>query len=111
MSPSRIHSDSAAPTAAWFSGKPDSAFLSRRAMILVNGAATDHVAVTDRGLAYGDGVFRTLVARRGAPFAWPWHFRKLERDCASLAIPCPAERDLMSELERVLDGSKDEVVK
>jgi 4-amino-4-deoxychorismate lyase len=40
-------------------------------MILVNGVAADSVAATDRGLAYGDGVFRTLLWRRGKPRWWP----------------------------------------
>jgi len=30
-------------------------------MILINGVAADSVAATDRGLAYGDGVSRTLL--------------------------------------------------
>lgn len=80
-------------------------------MILVNGAAADSVAVTDRGLAYGDGVFRTLLSRKGRPVAWPRHYRKLARDCAALELSCPAEETLADELERSADPSLDEVVK
>jgi 4-amino-4-deoxychorismate lyase len=80
-------------------------------MILVNGAATDSIAVTDRGLAYGDGIFRTLLSKRGVPRWWSRHYRKLERDCVSLDLPCPPEALLAEEIARVADRSTDEVVK
>ncbi len=78
-------------------------------MILVNGAVADSVAVTDRGLAYGDGVFRTLLIKQGKPRCWQRHYRKLAHDCATLAIPCPAETVLREELERAA-GSEAECV-
>lgn len=34
-------------------------------MRLVNGTAAETIPATDRGFAYGDGVFRTLRARCG----------------------------------------------
>ena len=80
-------------------------------MILVNGAAADSVAATDRGLAYGDGVFRTLLSKQGRPRWWPWHYRKLERDSAALAIPCPPEAVLAQDVAMAASGSGDEVVK
>ena len=39
-------------------------------MILVNGVADAALSVCDRGLAYGDGVFRTFPYRDGAPVLW-----------------------------------------
>lgn len=80
-------------------------------MILVNGAAADSVAVTDRGLAYGDGVFRTLPVKQGNPQCWQWHYRKLAHDCAALALPCPGEEVLAAELARVSRQQGDCVVK
>lgn len=80
-------------------------------MILVNGVAVDSVAATDRGLAYGDGVFRTLLCKRGKPRWWPQQYRKLDRDCRALAIACPAESVLAGELARVVTGTEDRVVK
>lgn len=80
-------------------------------MILVNGVATDSVAVTDRGLAYGDGVFRTLLVEQGSPRQWPRHYRKLARDCETLTIPCPPETLLARELGHVIDRSDDAVAK
>ena len=69
-------------------------------MILVNGAAADSVAATDRGLAYGDGVFRTMLSRHGQPLAWARHYGKLARDCAALDLPCPSEELLAREIGR-----------
>jgi 4-amino-4-deoxychorismate lyase len=80
-------------------------------MILVNGAAADSVAATDRGLAYGDGVFRTLLTRRGQPLAWARQYRKLERDCAALALSCPSQEALAGDLASAVDAASDQVVK
>lgn len=80
-------------------------------MILVNGVAADSVAATDRGLAYGDGVFRTLQARRGRLQCWNRQYRKLAHDCAALGIHCPAEELLAKELAQAVTPSGDEVVK
>jgi 4-amino-4-deoxychorismate lyase len=57
---------------------------------LVNGAPDQVVSVHDRGLTYGDGVFRTMVVRDGKPLHWPRHYEKLASDCRALDLPCPA---------------------
>lgn len=80
-------------------------------MILVNGVAADSVAATDRGLAYGDGVFRTLLWRRGKPRWWAQHYRKLDHDCRALAIACPAEAVLVEETARAATAAGDSIVK
>ena len=80
-------------------------------MILVNGVAADGVAATDRGLAYGDGVFRTLLLRRGRPLDWQRHYRKLVHDCAALGIPCTDEPILAAELARLAARTPDAVAK
>ncbi|MBI4195435.1 MAG: aminodeoxychorismate lyase [Betaproteobacteria bacterium] len=67
-------------------------------MILVNGSAGGKVDAVDRGLAYGDGVFRTLALRHGSPRCWPRHYRKLERDCRALALTCPTQEILRNEI-------------
>jgi len=67
-------------------------------MNLINGVAGDALDAQDRGLAYGDGVFRTFLMRGGKPLGWGRQYAKLAADCAALRIPCPAgsafERDL-----------------
>jgi len=67
-------------------------------MNLVNGIESDVISLNDRGWNYGDGVFRTLLLRRGRPHCWPRHYAKLRDDCRRLSIECPGtmlfERDL-----------------
>jgi len=70
-------------------------------MILVNGAVSDTLGAADRGLAYGDGVFRTLAIRGGRPQSWTRHYHKLAWDCDAVSIPCPAEEVLRDELARL----------
>jgi 4-amino-4-deoxychorismate lyase len=78
-------------------------------LILVDGVATDTVSALDRGLALGDGVFRTLRVRAGRPLNWRWHWTRLVADCARLRLPLPDEATLRSEVARV--ASHEAVVK
>lgn len=72
--------------------------------ILVDGQPCGHVNALDRGLAYGDGVFRTLRTAGGAPLWWADHYAKLAADAAALAIDCPADAVLREEVGRVAAG-------
>jgi 4-amino-4-deoxychorismate lyase len=67
-------------------------------MILVNGVATASLPVSDRGLAYGDGVFRTFAVRNGRVRAWRRQVAKLAADAGALGIPCPGETVLRTEV-------------
>ncbi len=80
-------------------------------MILVDGKPTDCVSALDRGLAYGDGVFRTLVLRAGKAVAWPLHYATLTADCARLNLWCPAEQMLCADLAQIAAQAPDCVVK
>lgn len=79
--------------------------------MLVNGVPGNTISIRDRGLLYGDGVFRTLRAAKGKAQHWPQHFLKLQHDCAALGISCPGEALLRAELDRVLAQHPDGVVK
>ena len=79
--------------------------------MLVNGKQGILIGIRDRGLLYGDGVFRTLLACKGHALHWPLHFQKLQRDCAVLGIPCPGFAILSAELNNVLLNYPDGVVK
>lgn len=70
-------------------------------MILVNGLPAETVNALDRGLAYGDGVFRTLRTQVGQPLWWRDHYAKLAADCAALLLACPDEAGLRAEVCRV----------
>jgi len=76
-------------------------------MILVNGEPGEKVGAADRGLAYGDGVFRTLAVRNSQPQAWSHHYRKLQHDCVALALACPPETLLRNELARAVPPAGD----
>lgn len=80
-------------------------------MILVNGLQSEHIRVFDRGLTYGDGVFRTLLVRAGHPLCWTRHYDKLYADCAALDIVCPPETILAAEMAHLIEESPDCVLK
>ena len=79
--------------------------------MLVNGVPGNTISIRDRGLLYGDGVFRTLRAEQGKALHWPLHYLKLQHDCAKLGIACPEEALLCAELDQVLEQHPDGVVK
>jgi len=77
------------------------------ACTLVNGEARDSIAIADRGLAYGDGVFETLLVDAGEPVWWDAHLRRLQRGCDALGIDCPDAALLREEAARVAqDGAR-----
>lgn len=75
-------------------------------MILVDGRPAEAVSARDRGLAYGDGVFRTLRVEAGEPVWWADHYAKLAADAAALALGCPEAALLHDEVRRAAsDGA------
>lgn len=78
---------------------------------LINGKPEGCLTPLDRGLAYGDGVFRTLQLRHGAAVSWGRHYRKLSDDCNALGIVCPAEDLLLADIERLCDGQDEGTIK
>lgn len=79
--------------------------------MLVNGIPGNSIDIRDRGLLYGDGVFRTLRAAHGKAQHWPLHYLKLQHDCHTLGIVCPDVALLSAELDEVLEQHPDGVVK
>ncbi len=66
---------------------------------IVNGSFDYAISPLDRGFAYGDGVFRTMIVRNGLPECWPQHYQKLVADCAAINIVCPSAELLISDLQ------------
>lgn len=64
---------------------------------LINGDFNQTISPLDRGLSYGDGVFRTMVIRGGLPLFWPLHYQKLVADCAAIGIVCPSAELFMGD--------------
>ena len=79
--------------------------------MLVNGKPGNLISIRDRGLLYGDGVFRTLLATSGKAQFWPMHYKKLQHDCAALGIVCPDAGLLFTELTDLLAQHPNVVVK
>lgn len=72
--------------------------------VLVDGEPAASVSALDRGLAFGDGVFRTLRIAAGRPLNWARHYERLRADCALLGLPLPQEAGLLHEIRRVAPG-------
>ncbi|RFC34850.1 MAG: aminodeoxychorismate lyase apoprotein [Candidatus Nitrotoga sp. SPKER] len=79
--------------------------------MLINGVPGDQVSVHDRGLLYGDGIFRTLRVIDGYIQYWPRHYRKLQQDCSALHITCPEAALLFKELRYLIEQRLDGVAK
>lgn len=79
--------------------------------MLINGVPGDQVSIHDRGLLYGDGVFRTLRVLDGYIQCWPRHYRKLQQDCIALRIICPEYALLFEELRSLIEHRSDGVAK
>lgn len=78
---------------------------------LINGVPCDTVSVNDRGLLYGDGVFRTLLLRNGKMQQLHRHYAKLLNDCKAINLPCPPESLLHKELELLIQDTQNGVLK
>ena len=79
--------------------------------MLVNGKQGNLISIQDRGLLYGDGVFRTLRVSTGRALHWPLHYKKLQHDCNALGIACPDVELLSAELNDLLVQFPDGVMK
>lgn len=66
---------------------------------LINGKPAMGLSVLDRGLSYGDGVFRTLYVIKGFPQHWDLHYKKLHHDCTALNISYPDADALLGDIQ------------
>ncbi len=55
--------------------------------MIVNGSTQDTIAINDRGLAYGDGVFETILIHGHTPVLLQAHLDRLESGTMRLGIP------------------------
>lgn len=68
---------------------------------MLNGQLDATLPFTDRGLAYGDGVYRTFLVQQGQPILWSLQYQKLAADCARLNLPlCPSQQ-LLHEIQQL----------
>lgn len=79
--------------------------------ILVNGIEGCLLDPSDRGLAFGDGVFRTLRLDGRQPIWWNRHYRKLACDCEVIGLSCPAGALLRNEVQQAAGELAEAAVK
>lgn len=77
--------------------------MNRRHTYLINGGAEDAMSPLDRGLSYGDGVFRTFKVVDCLPVNWPIQYQKLVADCGAIGIVCPSAELLIAEIQMLFD--------
>ena len=68
---------------------------------LINGKVQAGLAIDDRGLQYGDGVFETIAVAEAGPLCLAEHFSRLREGCERLSIPPPAFPVLRDEVALV----------
>ena len=78
---------------------------------IVNGHLNGTISPLDRGLAYGDGIFRTIKVVNGLPEQWPAHYQKLVADCGVIGIVCPSAELLMSDWQQLFSADEHAVAK
>ena len=57
----------------------------------VSGKNTTTLAIDDRGMQYGDGLFETVAIRDGRPRLWDYHRERLIGDCKRIGLCAPSE--------------------
>lgn len=60
--------------------------------MLIDGLPCDSVPASDRGLAYGDGLFETIRIHRGRPLFLQQHLQRLANGCVRLGMASAPER-------------------
>lgn len=68
-------------------------------------ASEVRISPFDHGLLVGDGVFETVRAYRGQPFAWRRHLDRLEHSAAGLGLGLPSREELRTAADAVLDAN------
>lgn len=71
-------------------------------MRLVNGVRADSLALSDRAIQFGDGVFRTLKLEQDELPLWLRHYRKLAADCHALGIVPPGADEILGDIHALL---------
>ncbi len=74
---------------------------------LIDGVPQSTVAADNRGLAYGDGVFRTILVADGAPLHLDDHLAKLADDVTRLQLDMPSPALLRAESQALIAARQD----
>lgn len=77
----------------------------------VNGQPAGQIAVDDRGLQYGDGVFETMAVHAGRVRLLELHLQRLTESCRRLKIPPVPIEMLRQELSNAAAGEQQAILK
>jgi len=78
---------------------------------LINGKFVDELAVHDRSLHYGDGLFETITVENMQLLCWDEHLKRLERGCIKLNIAVPDKNLLKNEVSALINTESQGVIK
>jgi 4-amino-4-deoxychorismate lyase len=81
------------------------------ARVLREGRVRLWVEPEDRGLAYGDGVFETLLVHLGEPVWWQEHWQRLLLGARRLGLPVPDEAEVRHECAVLVGDARRAVLK
>ena len=73
---------------------------------LINGSPSKKINPFDRGLSFGDGVFRTFLVKSGCPINWDMHYKKLKVDANILKIKVPTKKELFCDIKKLFADHK-----
>jgi len=76
---------------------------------LVNGVPSDSVPITDRGFAYGDGIFETILVVDGRAVLWDEHIARLMLGVTRLNLPYELYEDLQTRVVALANAFCNEV--
>jgi len=70
---------------------------------LINGSKSQGLNPFDRGLAFGDGVFRTFKVFDHYPRFWEYHYLKLKQDAKAIDIDVPSSKILINQIRKLFN--------
>ena len=68
---------------------------------LINGDNKNSLSPFDRGLAFGDGVFRTFLIEDSKPKLWKIQYQKLSQDLKAIEINPPSQKILLTDIKKL----------
>ena len=69
-------------------------------LFLVDGVEMQSISISDRGLAYGDGIFETIAVKENQLQLWDLHCKRITESCKILRIPFDEYDQLNDEVLR-----------
>ena len=75
-----------------------------RCLSLIDSDVKGLLPADDRGLAYGDGLFETVLVHAGQPVWWAEHMQRLRGGAARLGIEAPDDALWLADANRLIDA-------